>query len=88
MPSPKSPLPFLKETHQLNLPVYFFPVLMFVRRRHPNQLPCPLKDWLSRLILVKRNKVYSFKTEKRESLTAKLNSVSPCLQATEPKLSL
>lgn len=88
MPSPKSPLLFLKETHLLNIPIYFFPVLMFVRKRHPNQLPCPLKDLLSTLLLVRRNMVYSFKTEKRESLTAKFNSVSLRLQATEPKLSL
>ena len=87
MPNPKSPLPFLIETHLLIHPIYFFPVLNFIKKRYLNQLSHPLKDLLS-LILVKRNKVYSFKTEKRESLTAKFNSVSPSLQATEPKLSL
>lgn len=64
-PSRKSPLPLLKETHLLILPIYFFPVLIFVRKRHPNQLSRPLKDLLSTLLIVRRNKVYSFKTEKK-----------------------
>ena len=63
MPNPKSPLPFLIETHLLIHPIYFFPVLNFIKKRYLNQLSHPLKDLLS-LILVKRNKVYSFKTEK------------------------
>lgn len=82
MSSPESSLPFLEET-SVDPSYLLFPSPICQKKTPQPNLPS--KDLLPMLILDK-NQLYSRKTEKRESLIAKLNS--SLVIKLEPKLSL
>lgn len=72
MPSPESSLPFLEETSVD--PSYLLFSQSYLCQNKTPQPKLPSKYLLPVFILVKKNQLYSHKTEKRESLIAKLNS--------------